>query len=68
MNDAPSSQAALPFSRSTGVNSSGFRVVASARPSGGVMPAAITAAMIVSGVESPPAAVAPAPSPAAAKV
>ena len=46
MNDAPRSQAALPFSRSGSVNNAGRTVVASAIASGGTMPAAITAAMI----------------------
>ena len=46
MNEAPSTQAALPFSRSTWVNSFLRSTVARARPSGGVMPAAMTAAMI----------------------
>ena len=46
MNDAPSSQAARPFSRSGSVNSPGRTAVASAIASGGTMPAAITAAMI----------------------
>ncbi len=48
MNDAPSSQAAAPFSRSASVNSLGRSAVASAMASGGVMPAAMTAAMIFS--------------------
>ena len=46
MNDAPRSQAALPFSRSGSVNRPGRTVEASAIASGGTMPAAITAAMI----------------------
>ncbi len=46
MNDAPRSQAALPFSRSGSVNRPGRIVEASAIASGGTMPAAITAAMI----------------------
>ena len=46
MNDAPSSHAARPFSRSGSLNSRGRSVVASAIASGGTMPAAITAAMI----------------------
>ena len=46
MNDAPSTQAALPFSCSTAVNSFLRITVASAMPSGGDMPAAMTAAMI----------------------
>ena len=46
MNEAPSSQAALPFSRSGSLNSPGRTVVASAIASGGTMPAAMTAAMI----------------------
>ncbi|CAM5574347.1 hypothetical protein SAURM35S_03071 [Streptomyces aurantiogriseus] len=45
MKEAPSTQAALPFSRSAVVNSFLRRVVASAMPSGGTMPAAMTAAM-----------------------
>jgi hypothetical protein len=44
---APSSQAARPFSRSAGVNQWPRRVDASAMASGGTMPAAMTAAMIV---------------------
>ena len=48
MNEAPSSQAAAPFSRSASVNSFGRSTVASASASGGVIPAAITAAMIFS--------------------
>ena len=46
MKEAPSTQAALPFSRSAVVNSFLRMVVARAMPSGGTMPAAITAAMI----------------------
>lgn len=49
MKAAPSSQAALPFSRSAPVNSFGDTAVARAIASGGTMPAAITAAMIISG-------------------
>src|SRR6266511_1816942 len=45
MNDAPSSQAASPATRSALVNSVGRTTVASASPIGGVMPAAMTAAM-----------------------
>ena len=45
MKEAPSSHAARPLSRSTSVNSFGRIVVASARASGGTMPAAMTAAM-----------------------
>src|SRR5690606_15608259 len=44
---APSSQAARPLRRSAGVNRPPRRVVASATASGGVIPAAITAAMTV---------------------
>src|SRR4051794_28824583 len=46
MKEAPRTQAALPFSRSVGVNSLARTVVARAIASGGTMPAAITAAMI----------------------
>ncbi len=46
MKDAPSTQAALPFSRSVSVKSLPRTVVARAIASGGTMPAAITAAMI----------------------
>ena len=47
MNAAPSSHAALPFSRSGSVNSlRSITVDASAMASGGTMPAAMTAAMI----------------------
>ena len=46
MNEAPSSQAARPFSRSGSLNSLGRNTVASAIASGGTMPADITAAMI----------------------
>ena len=46
INATPSSQAARPFSCSASVNSLLRTVVASARASGGTMPAAITAAMI----------------------
>ncbi len=64
MNEAPSTQAALPFSRSSGVNSVRRTTVARAMPSGGVMPAAITAAItlrlpasgVVPAVVSAPAA------------
>ena len=45
MKEAPSTQAALPFSRSVLVKSFPRTVVARAMPSGGTMPAAITAAM-----------------------
>ena len=45
MNDAPSSQAARPLSRSGSEKSRLRRVLARAMPSGGVMPAAMTAAM-----------------------
>ena len=48
MNEKPSSQAALPFSRSGSENSCGRRVVDSAMASGATMPAAMTAAMIFS--------------------
>ena len=48
MNEAPSSQAALPFSRSGSEKSCGRSVVASAMASGATMPAAMTAAMIFS--------------------
>ena len=47
MNDRPSSQAASPAVRSAGVNSGLRTVEASAQAIGGVMPAAITAAMIL---------------------
>ena len=51
MNAAPSSHAASPFSRSTGVNRlRASTVEASAIASGGTMPAHITAAMIRYGV------------------
>lgn len=46
MKDAPSSQAARPFSRSGSLNRPGRSVVANAMASGGTIPAAITAAMI----------------------
>ena len=46
MNERPSSQAALPFSRSACVNSLLRTDVASAMASGATMPAAMTAAMI----------------------
>ena len=45
MNDSPSTNAGLPASRSSRVHRPGKRTVARARPSGGVMPAAITAAI-----------------------
>ena len=48
MNEAPSSQAALPFSRSGSEKRAGRIVVASAMASGATMPAAMTAAMIFS--------------------
>ena len=48
MNEKPSSQAALPFSRSGSENRCGRRVVDRAMASGATMPAAITAAMIFS--------------------
>lgn len=65
MNDAPSSHAALPFSRSTGVNRSrASRVDANAIASGGTIPAAITAAMMRYGVGF---SAEPAASPATAK-
>ena len=48
MKEAPSSQAALPFSRSGSEKSFGRSVVASAMASGATIPAAITAAMIFS--------------------
>ena len=49
MKDAPSSQAALPFSRSGSAEEPRPHAsVASASASGGTMPAAITAAMILS--------------------
>ena len=67
MNEAPSSQAALPFSRSAGVNSFGRTTVARARAIGGTMPASITAAMILSWGASEARAAAP-PTPAAAKL
>ena len=47
MNDAPSSQAASPACRSALVNRFLRTTVARASPSGGVMPAAMTAAMIL---------------------
>jgi hypothetical protein len=53
MNDAPSSHAARPFSRSASLNSFLRTVEASASASGGTMPAAITAAMIWSEVSEP---------------
>ena len=53
MNEAPSSQQARPFSRSASVHSFLRTAVASAMPSGGVMPAAITAAMICSAGDLP---------------
>jgi hypothetical protein len=46
MNEKPSSQAALPFSRSGSENRCGRRVVDRAMASGATMPAAMTAAMI----------------------
>ena len=49
MKDAPSSQAALPFSCSARLKSFVQTVVARAIASGGTMPAAITAAMICHG-------------------
>ena len=49
MKDAPSSQAALPFSRSARVKSFLSRTVARAIASGGTMPAAMTVAMICHG-------------------
>jgi len=55
-NEAPSSQQARPFSRSASLHSFLRTAVASAMPSGGVMPAAITAAMICS--PGPPVATA----------
>ena len=45
MKEAPSSQAARPFSRSGSEKSRPRTALARAMPSGGVMPAAITAAM-----------------------
>ena len=48
MNEAPSNQAALPFSRSGSVKSAGRSVVTRAMASGATMPAAMTAAMIFS--------------------
>jgi len=45
MKEAPKTQAALPDSFSNSVNFFLNRMVAKARPSGGVMPAAMTAAM-----------------------
>ena len=45
MNEAPSSHAASPACRSAGVNRRGRTSVARASARGGVMPAAITAAM-----------------------
>ncbi len=53
MKDAPRSQEDLPFSRSAGVNRRERTVVASARASGGTMPAAMTAAMIFMEDSSP---------------
>ncbi len=64
MNAAPRSHAALPFSRSAGLNRRrSITVEASARASGGTMPAAMTAAMISHGVWS---VMDPAPRPATA--
>ena len=61
MNEAPSSQAALPFSRSGSAEEAlGRTVVASAIASGGTMPAAMTAAMIASGAWLASAALSPA--------
>ena len=48
MKDAPSSQPALPFSRSGGVNRPGRTTEARASASGGTMPASMTAAMMFS--------------------
>ena len=48
MNEAPSSQAALPLSRSAGVYSFGRMAVLRAIASGGTMPAAMTVAMMSS--------------------
>ena len=62
MNEAPSSQAARPFSRSRSENSLLRTMVASAIASGGVIPAAMTAAMISSPASEPLS------SPASAKV
>ena len=67
MNDAPSSQPALPFSRSGRLNRRGRTTVARASAIGGTMPASMTAAMIFSRGSSA-AAVAAAPTPAAAKL
>ena len=66
MNEAPSAQAALPFSRSGALNRPGRTTVASASASGGTMPASMTAAITLSSGASP-AAVAAAPRPAVAK-
>ena len=66
MNDAPSSQPALPFSRSGTLNRPGRSTVASASAIGGTMPASMTAAMILSSGAS--AASEAAPTPTAAKV
>ena len=67
MNEAPSSQPALPFSRSGMLNRCGRTTVASASAIGGTMPASITAAMISSrGSEA--GADAATPTPAAAKL
>ncbi len=46
MNDSPSSQAVRPFSTSASLNTFGRSIVASASASGGIMPAAMTAAMM----------------------
>ena len=56
MKEAPSTQAALPFSRSVVVKSFLRTTVASAMASGGTMPAAITAAMILKLAASRPRA------------
>ncbi len=67
MNDAPSAQPALPFSRSGSEKSLGRTTVARARAIGGTMPASMTAAMI-SRRGSSAAADAATPTPAAAKL
>ena len=64
MKDAPSSQAALPFSRSAMLNRRLSSTVARAIASGGTMPADMTAAMICHGAGS---AIVAAPRPATAK-
>ena len=55
MNEAPSSHAAFPFSRSAALRDLGRSTVATARASGGTIPAAMTVAMIRSELSSEPA-------------